>query len=218
MRKAYVAVTIAIVLLAAAGLMNGTTINGIANQLVTGLTQYGVVVGGGSGDLGTVSPSSTSGYALLSNGTSANPSFGQVPNGGLVNSAITITPSGCLSGGGSVSLGASVGVSGSGCSSMAGVTNSSATGAVTWTVANGDLALTLTGNVTLTVTVAGGDQWRKVNIQACQDATGSRTITWPSNVKGNITIGTTASKCSMQSFESFDGTNLYAVGTGVISQ
>lgn len=82
----------------------------------------------------------------------------------------------------------------------------------------GDQTITLTGNVTsFTVTnvVAG----QKVNIQICQDGTGSRTISGiPGNVKGFFTIGGTLSTCSVQSFESFDGTNLYATSTGVINE
>lgn len=82
----------------------------------------------------------------------------------------------------------------------------------------GDPTITLTGNVTsFTVTnvVAG----QKVNIQICQDGTGSRTISGiPGNIHGFFTIGSTLSTCSVQSFESFDGTNLYATSTGVINE
>jgi hypothetical protein len=77
--------------------------------------------------------------------------------------------------------------------------------------------ITLTGNVTsstLSNLVAG----EVVSFQICQDATGSRTFAWPSAVKGGMTIGTTASKCNVQNFVSYDGTNLYALSSGVTNQ
>jgi len=77
--------------------------------------------------------------------------------------------------------------------------------------------ITLTGNVTSSTAInltAG----QTGIIQICQDATGGRPFVAPTTVKGFMTIGTTASKCSVQAFASFDGTNLYATGAGVINQ
>ena len=76
--------------------------------------------------------------------------------------------------------------------------------------------ITLTGNVTSStlVNVAPG---QPVNFIVCQDATGSRTMSWPANVKGVTTIGSTASKCSAQRFV-YDGTNAFATGAGVTNQ
>jgi hypothetical protein len=76
--------------------------------------------------------------------------------------------------------------------------------------------ITLTGNVTSStlVNVAAG---QPLNFIVCQDANGSRTISWPSNLKGAMTIGTTASKCSAQSFV-YDGVNAYATGPGASNQ
>jgi hypothetical protein len=75
--------------------------------------------------------------------------------------------------------------------------------------------ITLTGNVTSsTLSNAGAGQ--KLNFIICQDSTGGRTFAWPANVKGAMTIGSTASKCSAQSFI-FDGTNAYALGPGSTS-
>ncbi|MDT8068663.1 MAG: hypothetical protein ROO76_10925 [Terriglobia bacterium] len=76
--------------------------------------------------------------------------------------------------------------------------------------------ITLSGNVTsstLVSAVAG----QPLNFIVCQDATGSRTMSWPANVKGAMTVGSAASKCSAQSFI-FDGTNAIATGSGVINQ
>jgi hypothetical protein len=73
--------------------------------------------------------------------------------------------------------------------------------------------ITLTGNVTSS-TISGGSAGQLTTFVICQDATGSRTFAWPSNFFGNMTIGSTLSKCNVQTF-TFDGTNYYATGTGV---
>jgi len=73
--------------------------------------------------------------------------------------------------------------------------------------------ITLSGNVTSsTLSNATAGQW--LHFVICQDATGNRTFVWPSNVKGGMTIGSTASTCSAQNFV-FDGTNAYALSSGV---
>jgi hypothetical protein len=77
--------------------------------------------------------------------------------------------------------------------------------------------ITLTGNVTsatLSNLVAG----EHIDFLICQDGTGSRTFVWPTNTKGGMTIGSTASTCSAQSFTSWDGTTAYATTPGVINQ
>lgn len=63
--------------------------------------------------------------------------------------------------------------------------------------------------------ITAGGWWRFI---LCQNSTGGFTFTWPSSVHGGITIGTTASKCSVQDFSSPDGANLYAENTGVVNQ
>jgi hypothetical protein len=73
--------------------------------------------------------------------------------------------------------------------------------------------ITLAGNVTSS-TLANATAGEQINFLICQDATGNRTFAWPSNVKGGMTIGSTASKCSAQAFI-FDGTNAYALSSGV---
>jgi hypothetical protein len=59
--------------------------------------------------------------------------------------------------------------------------------------------MSLTGNVTSS-TLAAGKNGQSISFVLCQDATGSRTFTWPSTVRGGMTIGSTASKCSSQMF------------------
>lgn len=73
--------------------------------------------------------------------------------------------------------------------------------------------MTLTGNVTSS-TLSDATAGEHIDFIICQDATGSRTFVWPTNLKGGMTIGATASKCSAQSFI-FDGTNAYALSPGV---
>jgi hypothetical protein len=73
--------------------------------------------------------------------------------------------------------------------------------------------ITLTANVTSS-TLSNATAGQTINFLICQDATGSRTFVWPTNVKGGMTIGSTLSTCSAQDFI-FDGTNAYAVSSGV---
>ena len=73
--------------------------------------------------------------------------------------------------------------------------------------------IVLTGSVPSS-SLANAAPGEQINLIICQDGTGSRTFVWPSNVKGGMTIGTTASKCSAQTFV-FDGTNAYAQSGGM---
>jgi len=73
--------------------------------------------------------------------------------------------------------------------------------------------ITLTANVTSS-TLSNATAGQTINFLICQDATGGRTFVWPTNVKGGMTIGSTLSTCSAQDFI-FDGTNAYAVSSGV---
>ena len=72
--------------------------------------------------------------------------------------------------------------------------------------------ITLTGDVassTLSNAVAG----QHLDFVICQDGTGSHGFVWPTNVKGGMTVGGTASTCSVQSF-AYDGSNAYALSQG----
>ena len=73
--------------------------------------------------------------------------------------------------------------------------------------------ITLTGNVTSS-TLSNATAGQSINFLICQDATGSRTFVWPTNVLGGMTIGATLSTCSAQNFI-FDGTNAYALSAGM---
>jgi hypothetical protein len=84
-------------------------------------------------------------------------------------------------------------------------------------LANGNVQkLTLTANCTLTLTSPATGAMRSVTLLVFQDATGSRTITWPGTVKwgtaGAPTLTTTASKMDLVSLFTIDGgTNWYGV-------
>lgn len=198
--------------------LNGTTINGIPAQIISNLTAHGVVIGEGTGDIAVVAPGTT-GLPLISQGSSADPIYAALGNAGLTNSSITVSTSGCVGGGGSVSLGGTITLTSSSCGGWTGVTNTTPGATPTWTLQNGDIAWTLSSNATPTITVVSGDQWVHHTAKVCQPASGGPyTITWPANVKGGMTIGTTASKCNMQMFVSYDGINLWGVDTGVINQ
>ena len=78
---------------------------------------------------------------------------------------------------------------------------------------NGLQTITLTANAVPTITgIAAGE---RVVFQICQDATGSRTWTWPASIHGGTTIGATASTCTQQAFDSFNGTTLVAESAGI---
>ena len=70
--------------------------------------------------------------------------------------------------------------------------------------------LTLTDNVTSS-TVSNATSGQQIMLLLCQDATGSRTMSWPSDVKlagGSYTLTTAASKCDTLT-AAFDGSNWY---------
>ena len=72
------------------------------------------------------------------------------------------------------------------------------------------LKLTLTGNVTSS-TISNPTSGEQILLLLCQDATGSRTMAWPSNLKlagGSYTLTTTASKCDTLT-AAYDGSNWY---------
>jgi hypothetical protein len=72
--------------------------------------------------------------------------------------------------------------------------------------------LTLTINAS-TSALSAASQGQTLTFIICQDGTGSRTFTWPTNVKGGMTISTAPSTCNAQTFI-FDGTNAYATSPG----
>jgi hypothetical protein len=60
--------------------------------------------------------------------------------------------------------------------------------------------ITMTGNVT-SFTLAAGMNGQEKTLTFCQDGTGTHTVTGvPANVRGFMTVGTTASKCNSQHF------------------
>jgi len=87
--------------------------------------------------------------------------------------------------------------------------------AIALDLANGNVQkLTLTANATITLTSPVSGAMRSLTLLVFQDATGSRTITWPGSVKwgnaGAPTLTTTASKMDMVSLFTVDGgTNWY---------
>jgi hypothetical protein len=165
-----------------------------------------------------VAPSATNGYPLISQGSSAYPVFGLVPNAGLLYSGITFASAGCITSSGTISLGGTYTPTNT-CVGYAGVANTTPGTSPTWTLQNGDISWTLSASATATVTIVTADKWAYHTAQICQPSSGGPyTLSWPSNVHGGMTVGTTASKCSTQTFESYDGANLYATGAGALNQ
>jgi hypothetical protein len=74
----------------------------------------------------------------------------------------------------------------------------------------------LSGNVTSS-TLVNAVAGQPLNFIVCQDGTGSRTMSWPANMTGTMSLGSTAGKCSAQGFV-FDGTNAVAISSDVLNQ
>lgn len=77
--------------------------------------------------------------------------------------------------------------------------------------------VTLNANVSTTNLInTQPGQW--LHFIVCQPSTGGPfTFNWPGSVRGGMTVGTTAAKCSAQSFV-FDGTSAFATSTGAANQ
>ncbi len=69
-------------------------------------------------------------------------------------------------------------------------------------IGNGYRRFTLTGNVTATVDMSTTQPGYLTTLEFCQDATGGRTIAWPSTVLGFGAPDATAGKCTVQQFMS----------------
>lgn len=82
--------------------------------------------------------------------------------------------------------------------------------ALTLNLTNGNVQkITLTGNCTLTLTSPASGAYRSLLLYVFQDATGSRTITWPASVKwgtaGAPTLSTAATKMDKILLDTVDG-------------
>ncbi|HET6199779.1 MAG TPA: carboxypeptidase-like regulatory domain-containing protein [Candidatus Acidoferrales bacterium] len=77
--------------------------------------------------------------------------------------------------------------------------------------------VTLNANVSTTNLInAQAGQW--LHFIVCEPSSGGPfTFNWPGSVRGGMTVGTTAGKCSAQSFV-FDGTSAFATSGGVANQ
>jgi len=77
--------------------------------------------------------------------------------------------------------------------------------------------LTLSANATST-TLSNVQPGQWLNFIICQPASGGPfTFAWPSSVHSGMTVGTTAGKCSAQSFV-FDGSSAFATSPGVANE
>ena len=100
-------------------------------------------------------------------------------------------------------------------------TNATAAGAVTVNLASGNVhMLTLTGNVTLTLTGARGGFACTATIFFIQDGTGGRTVTWPGSVvwpSGSApTVSTAPASATRIDLTTMDGgTTWYGPGAGL---
>lgn len=142
--------------------------------------------GGGGGGSGSISTSSD--VAL------SNPATGQFLEYNTATAKWNNAPAALTTGGGAETV----------------ATNSTATGATTLNLANGNVFnVTMTGDVTFTFSGATNGKACSFGLYLSQDATGSHAVTWPSGVKwagGTApTLTTTASAVDVLVFESLDG-------------
>jgi hypothetical protein len=78
-------------------------------------------------------------------------------------------------------------------------------------LSQGDQAITLSGDVSASeaINIAQG---QAVTFRVCQDSVGGRSFKWPLNFQAATAVSQNASACTIQKFESFDGTTLSSVG------
>jgi hypothetical protein len=77
--------------------------------------------------------------------------------------------------------------------------------------------ITLTGNVTSS-TLSGATAGQRIIMEIIQDGSGGHTFVWPSNMKNTMNIADQAAGANEVSLQEFyyDGTNAYALTTGMI--
>jgi hypothetical protein len=76
--------------------------------------------------------------------------------------------------------------------------------------------ITLTGNVTSS-SFTNGAAGKLYTFIICQDGTGGRTFAWGAAWHGAMTVGSTLSLCSAQTFAALNTTTLYAVAPGLVN-
>jgi len=75
--------------------------------------------------------------------------------------------------------------------------------------------IVLTGNVTSS-TISNAVQGQRLTLMISQDGVGGRTFVWPTNIFGEMTIGSGANETSIQTFICHDGTNFISESLGTI--
>lgn len=77
---------------------------------------------------------------------------------------------------------------------------------------------TVTLSTNAAPTISGIAVGQRISLEICQPSSGGPyTWTWPAAIHGGMTIGTTASTCSIQAFDSLNGTSLVAESAGIAS-
>jgi hypothetical protein len=176
------------------------------------ISDFMVMIPSGSANCWSFLPSNPSTYSL--SGSSADTCLWRTGAGSLSLGANTVSSaSGTLS---LTTLIASGTVSGTNIKAGENVVTFSAT--PTFVITAQSNIVTLTANIT-SFTLAAGEAGQSMTLNFCQNATGGFTVAGPANVHGFFTVGTTASKCSSQSFTySANQTAWLANSLGVINE
>lgn len=179
---------------------NPAWITALANAKVTGLTGFATLATGATSTYvrGDASTQTLNCAALSNSGTGCTATLATVATSGSAADLGTGTlPSGRLP-----AYSAYTTVSFSATPTFTVTTRSSVQ----------NFEITLTNNVTSsTLTTTNATSGQDIAFKICQDATGSRTFVWPTNVVNPGSIPTTASTCGKQVFR-FDGSNAVAFG------
>lgn len=81
-------------------------------------------------------------------------------------------------------------------------------------LALGDQDLVLDGNVTSS-SVKNLTAGQRVVFRICQNRTGGFQFVWPPNARGGMAVGKEPGKCSVQTFQAFDGQTIHAIAPGL---
>ncbi|MGO9270197.1 MAG: hypothetical protein ACLQOO_08085, partial [Terriglobia bacterium] len=175
-----------------ANLTPGTASINITGNAATATTAMSAATAGNAMNLGSVAPSN---YARLDIGNSFNGNQSVTGSMNVAGAIVNQTANTCV------------------------LSSGNATATCDTSLSNVQQIKPVGGTKITTVNIINLKAGYHMDLIVCQDGTGGSAVNLTAiPFHGAMTVGTTASKCSAQSFASPDGTNLYALGAGVVNQ